>query len=56
MKKRTRHKPDQIIGKLRDAEVLISQGKTVEEVCQALGVSEQTYLLRTELWSQLSPN
>ena len=34
---------EQIIGKLREAEVLTSQGKTVEEACRALGISDQTY-------------
>jgi transposase-like protein len=36
-------KAEQIIGKLREAEVLVSQGKTVEEVCRALSISDQTY-------------
>ena len=34
---------EQIIGKLREAEVLTSQGKTVSEVCRALSISDQTY-------------
>jgi len=34
---------EQIISKLREAEVLISQGKTAEEASRALGVNEQTY-------------
>ena len=34
---------EQIIGKLREAEALTSQGKTVEEVCRALSISDQTY-------------
>lgn len=34
---------ESIIGKLREAEVLISQGKTVSEVCRALTISDQTY-------------
>lgn len=34
---------EQIIGKLREAEVLTSQGKTVSEVCKALTISDQTY-------------
>ena len=33
----------QIIGKLREAEVLLSQGSTVGEVSRKLGVTEQTY-------------
>lgn len=33
---------EQIILKLREAEVLFSQGQTVKQVCRALEVSEQT--------------
>jgi len=32
-----------VINKLREAEVLVSQRKTVEEICRALGISDQTY-------------
>ena len=38
-----RHKPEQIIRKLRQAEVLSGQGKNVEEICRELGVSDATY-------------
>ncbi len=34
---------EQIIGKLREAEVLLSQGSTVGEVSRKLGIAEQTY-------------
>ncbi len=37
------YKPEQIIGKLREAEVLLSQGYAVGEVARRLGVVEQTY-------------
>lgn len=40
--KRTRHKPEQIIKKLRDADAMLLAGRTVGEVCQALAISEQT--------------
>ncbi len=36
-------KPEQIIGKLREAEVLLSQGSTVGAASRKLGVTEQTY-------------
>lgn len=36
-------KAEDIINKLREAEVLTSQGKTVSEVCRVLGISDQTY-------------
>jgi len=34
---------EQIIGKLREAEVLLGQGATVGEVSRKLSVTEQTY-------------
>ena len=34
---------EEIISKLREAEVLLSQGKSVALVCRHLRVSEQTY-------------
>jgi transposase-like protein len=40
---RKRYTPEQIISKLREAEVLLSQGQTVAQACKSLGVSEQTY-------------
>jgi len=36
-------KPEQIINKLREAEVLLSQGLTVGEASRKLGITEQTY-------------
>jgi len=36
-------KVEQIIAKLREAEVLLSQGLTVGEASRKLGVTEQTY-------------
>jgi len=41
--KRTRHTPEQIVGKLRQAEADLAGGLTIGQVCQKLGVSEQTY-------------
>jgi transposase-like protein len=34
---------EQMIGKLREAEVLLSQGSTVGEASRKLGITEQTY-------------
>jgi len=34
---------EQIIVKLREAEVLLGKGETTGQVCRKLGVSEQTY-------------
>lgn len=42
MKKR-RYSPEQIIRKLREAEALKAQGKTVAQICQTLEISEQSY-------------
>jgi len=36
-------KPEQIINKLREVEVLMSQGATVGEASRKIGVTEQTY-------------
>ena len=38
-----RHTPEQIIGKLREAEVALAGGQTVAQACRAIGVSEQTF-------------
>lgn len=40
---RTRHKPEQVIIKLRQAEADLAQGASVGQVCQQLGISETTY-------------
>ena len=34
---------EQIIGFLREAEVLLSQGQKLGDVCRKLGISEQSY-------------
>jgi putative transposase len=40
---RQRHTAEQIIGKLREAEVLTSKGMSMEEVLRQLGISDATY-------------
>jgi len=37
------HSPEQIINKLREAEILLNQGATVGEASRKIGVTEQTY-------------
>ena len=37
------HSPEQIITKLREAEILLNQGASVGEACRKIGVTEQTY-------------
>ena len=41
--KRTRHTAEQIIRKLKTAEQLIAQGKTVADVCRVIEVTQPTY-------------
>ncbi len=40
---RKRFKPEQIINLLREAEVGLSQGGRIGEVCRSLGISQQSY-------------
>jgi len=35
--------PEQIISKLREAEILLSQGSTISEASKEIGITEQTY-------------
>jgi putative transposase len=41
--KRIRHSPEQIIRKLREADAEMASGRTIPEVCKALGIAEATY-------------
>jgi len=43
MAKRRRYTPEQVITKLREAEVFLSQGQTIAQACKAIEISEQTY-------------
>ena len=38
-----KHKPEQIIRKLREADAMLCAEKTIGQVCQALEISEQTF-------------
>ena len=40
---RKRHKPEEIVAKLRRVDVLVSQGQNVADAVRAIGVSEVTY-------------
>ena len=42
-RKRKRHSPEEIVEKLRDADMLLAQGMTVAQVAGRLGVSEVTF-------------
>ena len=38
-----RHKPEEIIGKLREGEIVLSQGGTTGDTCRRIAVTEQIY-------------
>jgi putative transposase len=40
---RKRHKPEEIVAKLRQVEVLTAQGRTVAEAIRSVGVTEVTF-------------
>jgi putative transposase len=40
---RKHHKPEEIVAKLRQVDVLVSQGQAVAEAIRAIGVTEVTY-------------
>ena len=41
--KTTRHTPEQISTKIREAEVVLAKGGNIAQVCKQIGVTEQTY-------------
>jgi len=41
--KRRRHTPEQVIRKLREADRMLGEGKTIPEVAKTLEISENTY-------------
>ena len=53
MKKK--HNGTQIVAKLRQADVLIGQGKNIPEVCKEIEVSEQTYYRWRQKYGGMSP-
>jgi putative transposase len=40
---RKRYSAEQIISKLREAEVLIAKGQSISQAAKALGITDQTY-------------
>ena len=40
---RKRHKPEEIVAKLRQVDVLVSQGQRVADAVRSIGVTEVTY-------------
>ena len=53
---RKRTSPEAIIHKLREAEILISQGKTVRESAKQIGVTEQTYYRWRKAYGGMVPS
>ena len=45
----------QIVAKLRQADILIGQGKNVPEVCKEIDVSSQTYYRWRQKYGGMSP-
>jgi putative transposase len=43
MMSRKRFKAEEIVNKLRESDVHISQGRTIAQACKQIGVTEQTY-------------
>ena len=51
---RKRYSPEQIIGYLREAEVLLSKGSTLPQSCRKIGIAEQTYYRWRKEYGSLS--
>ena len=54
MKKR--YSGPQIVAKLRQADILIGQGKTVPQVCKDIEISQQTYYRWRQKYGGMSPD
>ena len=54
MKKK--HTGTQIVAKLRQADILIGQGKKIPEVCKEIDVSENTYYRWRQKYGGMSPD
>ena len=50
---RERYSAELLIGQLRQAEILVSEGKTIAEVVRQLNISEQTYYRRRKEYGGL---
>jgi putative transposase len=53
--KQNRHSVDQIISKLRRADVELGKGKKVPEVCKTLGITGQTYYRWRQKYGGMQP-
>ena len=51
---RKRYSAEQIIGYLREAEVLLAKGNTIPQICKKIGIAEQTYYRWRKEYGSLS--
>lgn len=51
-----RHNSDQIISKLRRADVELGKGKRVPEICKLLEITEQTYYRWRQKYGGMQPD
>ncbi len=50
-----RHRVDQIVAKLRRADVELGKGKKVPDVCKSLGITQQTYYRWRQKYGGMAP-
>ena len=50
-----RHSAEQVVVKLRQADVALGKGLRVPEVCKELGISEQTYYRWRQKYGGMAP-
>jgi putative transposase len=53
--KKTKHTTDQIIEKLRQADVALGKDQKVPEICKTLGITEQTYYRWRQKYGGMAP-
>ena len=51
-----RFTPEQIVSKLRQADVELGKGQTVKEVCREIEVTDQTYYRWRQKYGGMSPS
>ncbi len=47
---RKRYKPEEIVAKLRQVDVVVSQGQVMADAIRQIGLSEVTYYLAPRIW------
>jgi transposase len=53
---KNKHSGPQIVAKLRPADILVGQGKTIPEVCKEIDVGEQTCYRWHQKYGGMSPD